>query len=225
MHYCYCCCRILKTFSIKWNLINRKYSVYKLHIFTHFPSMTLSLKSYRRWGTCKYLLMHLCVCIYSVEKPLPQIATGDVISVIALLLAAGVLMGITITVLVLKIRSRKDDSSYANNPLFLHCRNTLCILYNNPHYPIFFFFFLLVFDQKWLSLQKTVPANKEKTRRWYPGNLQVVFVIYKSHIQNKNCFGRFCKICSDYSFEPKNTVCRADFSSSVNLIWSPVKHQ
>ncbi|KAL7390221.1 hypothetical protein ABVT39_017279 [Epinephelus coioides] len=46
-----------------------------------------------------------------IEKPLPQIATGDVISVIALLLAAGVLMGITITVLVLKIRSRKDDSS------------------------------------------------------------------------------------------------------------------
>ncbi|XP_037543335.1 nectin cell adhesion molecule 1a [Nematolebias whitei] len=45
-----------------------------------------------------------------IEKPLPQIATGDVISVIALLLAAGVLMGITITVLVLKIRSRKDDS-------------------------------------------------------------------------------------------------------------------
>ncbi|XP_060910851.1 nectin cell adhesion molecule 1a isoform X3 [Labrus mixtus] len=46
-----------------------------------------------------------------IEKPLPQIATGDVISVVALLLAAGVLMGITITVLVLKIRSRKDDSS------------------------------------------------------------------------------------------------------------------
>ncbi|XP_017273699.1 nectin cell adhesion molecule 1a [Kryptolebias marmoratus] len=46
-----------------------------------------------------------------IEKPLPQIATGDVISVIALLLAAGVLMGITITVLVLKIRSRKDGSS------------------------------------------------------------------------------------------------------------------
>ncbi|XP_031176308.1 nectin cell adhesion molecule 1a isoform X1 [Sander lucioperca] len=45
------------------------------------------------------------------EKPLPQIATGDVISVVALLLAAGVLMGITVTVLVLKIRSRKDDSS------------------------------------------------------------------------------------------------------------------
>ncbi|XP_013858627.1 nectin 1a [Austrofundulus limnaeus] len=45
-----------------------------------------------------------------IEKPLPQIATGDVISVIALLLAAGVLMGITITVLVLKIKSRKDDS-------------------------------------------------------------------------------------------------------------------
>ncbi|XP_058483404.1 nectin cell adhesion molecule 1a [Solea solea] len=45
-----------------------------------------------------------------IEKPLPQIATSDVISVIALLLAAGVLMGITITVLVLKIRSRKDDS-------------------------------------------------------------------------------------------------------------------
>ncbi|XP_061904650.1 nectin cell adhesion molecule 1a isoform X2 [Entelurus aequoreus] len=46
-----------------------------------------------------------------IEKPLPQIATGDVISVVALLLAAGVLMGITITVLVLKIRSRKDDGS------------------------------------------------------------------------------------------------------------------
>ncbi|XP_070773943.1 nectin 1a [Enoplosus armatus] len=46
-----------------------------------------------------------------IEKPLPQIATGDVISVIALLLAAGVLMGITVTVLVLKIRSRKEDAS------------------------------------------------------------------------------------------------------------------
>ncbi|XP_026183303.1 nectin 1a isoform X1 [Mastacembelus armatus] len=46
-----------------------------------------------------------------IEKPLPQIATSDVISVIALLLAAGVLMGITITVLVLKIRSTKDNSS------------------------------------------------------------------------------------------------------------------
>ncbi|XP_062261472.1 nectin cell adhesion molecule 1a isoform X2 [Platichthys flesus] len=46
-----------------------------------------------------------------IEKPLPQIASGDVISVIALLLAAGVLMGITVTVLVLKIRSRKDNSS------------------------------------------------------------------------------------------------------------------
>ncbi|XP_077403405.1 nectin 1a isoform X2 [Vanacampus margaritifer] len=46
-----------------------------------------------------------------IDKPLPQIATGDVISVVALLLAAGVLMGITITVLVLKIRSRKDNAS------------------------------------------------------------------------------------------------------------------
>ncbi|XP_005754937.1 nectin 1a isoform X2 [Pundamilia nyererei] len=46
-----------------------------------------------------------------LEKPLPQIATSDVISVIALLLAAGVLLGITITVLVLKIRSRKYDAS------------------------------------------------------------------------------------------------------------------
>lgn len=47
-----------------------------------------------------------------IEKPQPQIATGDVVSVIALLLAAGVLMGITITVLVLKIRTRKDNTSY-----------------------------------------------------------------------------------------------------------------
>ncbi|XP_056295657.1 nectin-1-like isoform X1 [Pseudoliparis swirei] len=46
-----------------------------------------------------------------IEKPLPQIAPGDVISVIALLLAAGVLMGITVTVLVLKIRSRKGSAS------------------------------------------------------------------------------------------------------------------
>lgn len=69
------------------------------------------------------------MCVFFVEKPLPQIATGDVISVIALLLAAGVLMGITITVLVLKIRSRKDDSSYVNTPLFPHCANMLCILY------------------------------------------------------------------------------------------------
>ncbi|XP_034406586.1 nectin cell adhesion molecule 1a [Cyclopterus lumpus] len=49
-----------------------------------------------------------------IEKPLPQIATGDVISVIALLLAAGVLMGITVTVLVLKIRSRKGSASNAS---------------------------------------------------------------------------------------------------------------
>ncbi|XP_016897092.1 nectin 1a isoform X2 [Cynoglossus semilaevis] len=46
-----------------------------------------------------------------IEKPLPQIATSDVISVIALLLAAGVLMGITITVLILKIRTKKDGPS------------------------------------------------------------------------------------------------------------------
>ncbi|XP_076024845.1 nectin 1a [Genypterus blacodes] len=46
-----------------------------------------------------------------LEKPLPQIATGDIVSVVALLLAAGVLLGITITVLVLKIRSRKDGAS------------------------------------------------------------------------------------------------------------------
>uniref|UniRef100_A0A1A7WIL7 Poliovirus receptor-related 1a n=2 Tax=Iconisemion striatum TaxID=60296 RepID=A0A1A7WIL7_9TELE len=55
-----------------------------------------------------------------IEKPLPQIATGDVISVIALLLAAGVLMGITVTVLVLKIRSRKenpDDSPSRKQPI------------------------------------------------------------------------------------------------------------
>lgn len=52
------------------------------------------------------------MCVFFSDKPLPQIATGDVISVVALLLAAGVLMGITITVLVLKIRSRKDDTSY-----------------------------------------------------------------------------------------------------------------
>uniref|UniRef100_A0A8C6WE99 Nectin cell adhesion molecule 1a n=1 Tax=Neogobius melanostomus TaxID=47308 RepID=A0A8C6WE99_9GOBI len=47
----------------------------------------------------------------SVLLPLPQIATSDVVSVVALLLAAGVLLGITITVLILKIRSRKDNSS------------------------------------------------------------------------------------------------------------------
>ncbi|XP_056141023.1 nectin cell adhesion molecule 1a [Lampris incognitus] len=46
-----------------------------------------------------------------IDKPLPQVATSDVISVIALLLAAGVLMGITITVLILKLRSRKDGDS------------------------------------------------------------------------------------------------------------------
>ncbi|KAG7266692.1 hypothetical protein CRUP_037259 [Coryphaenoides rupestris] len=51
------------------------------------------------------------VVVSIIEKPLPQVAAGDVISVVALLLAAGVLMGITVTVLVLKIRSRKDDDS------------------------------------------------------------------------------------------------------------------
>lgn len=58
-----------------------------------------------------WVLLHVSSFL---EKPLPQIATGDVISVIALLLAAGVLMGITITVLVLKIKSRKDDSLCVN---------------------------------------------------------------------------------------------------------------
>lgn len=51
------------------------------------------------------------VDISVIDKPLPQIATGDVVSVVALLLAAGVLLGITITVLILKIRSRKEHSS------------------------------------------------------------------------------------------------------------------
>ncbi|XP_072302246.1 nectin 1a [Eucyclogobius newberryi] len=51
------------------------------------------------------------VDISVIDKPLPQIATGDMVSVIALLLAAGVLLGITITVLILKIRSHKDSSS------------------------------------------------------------------------------------------------------------------
>ncbi|KAJ3588678.1 hypothetical protein NHX12_009532, partial [Muraenolepis orangiensis] len=51
------------------------------------------------------------VAVSVIEKPLPLVATGDVITVIALLLAAGVLVGITITVLVLKIRSRKDSNS------------------------------------------------------------------------------------------------------------------
>ena len=77
----------------------------------------------------------VCVCIFPLEKPLPQIATGDVISVVALLLAAGVLMGITITVLVLKIRSRKDDSSYVNSPLSLHLFDLACLL--KVHYVVF----------------------------------------------------------------------------------------
>lgn len=68
--------------------------------------------------------------VFSVEKPLPQIATGDVISVVALLLAAGVLMGITVTVLVLKIRSRKDNSSYVNGPFYpsFSLLHTVCVL-------------------------------------------------------------------------------------------------
>lgn len=65
---------------------------------------------------------------FSAEKPLPQIATGDVISVIALLLAAGVLMGITITVLVLKIRSRNKQSSYVSSLFFLGDDGRVCIL-------------------------------------------------------------------------------------------------
>uniref|UniRef100_A0A8C6KLI7 Nectin cell adhesion molecule 1a n=1 Tax=Nothobranchius furzeri TaxID=105023 RepID=A0A8C6KLI7_NOTFU len=54
------------------------------------------------------VLISFCLCVGVLEKPLPQIATGDVISVIASLLAAGVLMGVTVTVLVLKIRSRRE---------------------------------------------------------------------------------------------------------------------
>ncbi|KAM3868878.1 nectin 1a [Diretmus argenteus] len=50
------------------------------------------------------------------EKPMPQVATGDIISVIALLLAAGVLMGITVTVLVLKIRSSRKHDNSNNTP-------------------------------------------------------------------------------------------------------------
>ena len=57
------------------------------------------------------MFYNVCMFVFILEKPLPQIATGDVISVVALLLAAGVLMGITITVLVLKIRSKKGSSS------------------------------------------------------------------------------------------------------------------
>lgn len=78
----------------------------------------------------------MCACVFPVEKPLPQIATGDVISVIALLLAAGVLMGITITVLVLKIRSRKEDSSYVRTPLLSQHE---CILHYRCPALIFFF--------------------------------------------------------------------------------------
>lgn len=138
----------------------------------------------------EFLLTYLCV--FSVEKPLPQIATGDVISVIALLLAAGVLMGITITVLVLKLRSRKDSSSYVNSPLSLlpfasHAclsRHGSCPLLQ-PSSPFFYSLFLL--DQKWFPVQKTVPADKEKTRRWYPGAFCVVFAIYISHGQRDGC--------------------------------------
>lgn len=88
-----------------------------------FHCMTLYLQSYQH--ECGIFFTDACV--FFVEKPLPQIATGDVISVIALLLAAGVLMGITITVLVLKIRSRKDDSSYVSTPLLLlFSQHALC---------------------------------------------------------------------------------------------------
>ncbi len=73
------------------------------------------------------------VYVFSIDKPLPQIATGDVISVIALLLAAGVLMGITITVLVLKIRSRKDNS-YVNSPLSFCFSDTFQTLFFRPSF-------------------------------------------------------------------------------------------
>uniref|UniRef100_A0A8C6KKN7 Nectin cell adhesion molecule 1a n=1 Tax=Nothobranchius furzeri TaxID=105023 RepID=A0A8C6KKN7_NOTFU len=59
-------------------------------------------------GPVTYDLIGTRSASVEIEKPLPQIATGDVISVIASLLAAGVLMGVTVTVLVLKIRSRRE---------------------------------------------------------------------------------------------------------------------
>ena len=149
----------------------------------------------------------MCLCVFSAEKPLPQIATGDVISVIALLLAAGVLMGITITVLVLKIRSRKDGSSYVISPLsFLPFVPHACLSQHGlcPILPssssIFYSLFLL--DQKWFPFQKTVPAYKEKTRRWYPGTLCVgVCNLYITWSKGWQCaqiqkfiFHRFYKI-------------------------------
>ncbi|KAM6986413.1 nectin 1a isoform 2-T2 [Aplochiton taeniatus] len=55
------------------------------------------------------------VSVSITEKPLPLIATGDVISVIGLLLAAGVLLGISITVLVLNMRKQRTKSSDGNS--------------------------------------------------------------------------------------------------------------
>lgn len=82
---------------------------------------------------------------FSAEKPLPQIATSDVISVIALLLAAGVLLGITITVLVLKIRSRKYDASYVNSSLSF-CFTRACFLRHGLK-PLILHLFCFLLDQ------------------------------------------------------------------------------
>lgn len=108
-----------------------------------------------------------CVLFFSAEKPLPQIATGDVISVIALLLAAGVLMGITITVLVLKIRSRNKQSSYVH---FLFYAGTCGVRW----FHLCSLFFPLIYAQQGFTLQKTLPANQETTRRWCSGKVRMI---------------------------------------------------
>ena len=54
-----------------------------------------------------------------VEKPLPMVAPGDVMSVVGLLLAGGVTLGIAITVMVLNMR--KQCSGAAESDSYVQC--------------------------------------------------------------------------------------------------------
>uniref|UniRef100_A0A4W5PE07 Nectin cell adhesion molecule 1 n=1 Tax=Hucho hucho TaxID=62062 RepID=A0A4W5PE07_9TELE len=66
---------------------------------------------------CVFVCVYVCNCVFSlcVEEPLPQVGTGDVISVLGMLLAVGLILGVAITVLLLnrrKQRGEMDADSY-----------------------------------------------------------------------------------------------------------------
>ena len=72
---------------------------------------------------CCYLL-RISFFLILLEKPLPMVAPGDVISVVGLLLAGGVTLGIAITVMVLNMRKQcggaAESDSYVQCSLLSH---------------------------------------------------------------------------------------------------------